>query len=573
MRIFFTFFLLLTGHFLKAQDLSLEREVREVDSLVEYNRYEVAEKKADSLLLVLANQPGKREITETKLQLLFLKAKMYEKKEENDRALQILLDMIGPASSGKFYKMACRANILLALIYEKKGHYDLSLEYLNTADKIRIQHHLEELYSSILIRRSLYHRFVTKDIDSADYYARKARVYAEKHNIAYDVAAASGMIGIYEARREKYPEAIASSLTAVRYYIKTNDYDGAALVSANISNYYGKLHNGDSALLYGDSAYIFSAKTSFRTQHVIAKYRFQLFEANHNTDSALFYLKKTYDLRDSVVMEEEAIKIRQITEQYQNDKKEAIIKNKNRQMILVISLLVVIAVAAVLLVRSNRKIRSQNKIISRQVEELMKMLDQKQMLLSELQHRVKNNLQHVISILEIQKESVDFNNIDELIRGNQNRIHSMALLHKKLHVSETVNEVELKRYVTELAELVKDSYDSHKKKVQLHITCDIEKMSIEQALPVGLIIVELVSNSMKHAFKNRGVGMIHIEITHDGSSGKKRLYYADNGKGFDFNRASSGKGLGLEIIKGLIDQLDGMVETGNTEGFELTVVF
>lgn len=572
MRIFFTFFLLLTGHFLRSQDLSPEMEVREVDSLVTFSRYDMAVKKADSLLLVLESGHNKPELTEPKLQLLLLKAKIYEKKEENDKALQILLNIIGPASSGKFYTIACRANIIFALIYEKKGDYVLSREYLNAADKIRIQHNLEELYSSILIRRSLYHRFVTKDIDSADYYARKARGYAEKHHIAYDVAAASGMIGIYEAHRENYPEAIANSLTAVRYYIKTNDYDGASLGYANISKYYWKIHHMEAALLYCDSAYIFSGKTPFRTQHVIAKYRFQLFEANHHMDSALFYLKKTYDLRDSVVMEEEAVKIKQITEQYQNDKKEEVIKNKNRQIVLVISLFVIIAVAAALLVRSNRKIRSQNKIISRQVEELMKMLDQKQMLLSELQHRVKNNLQHVISILEIQKESVDFNNIDELIRGNQNRIHSMALLHKKLHVSETVNEVGLKRYVTELAELVKDSYDTHKKKVQLNMTCDIEKMSIEQALPVGLIIVELVSNSMKHAFKNRGVGMIHIEIVPDEPSGKNRLYYADNGKGFDFNRVA-GKGLGLEIIKGLIDQLDGTVETGNTEGFELTVLF
>jgi two-component sensor histidine kinase len=255
---------------------------------------------------------------------------------------------------------------------------------------------------------------------------------------------------------------------------------------------------------------------------------------------------------------------------YQNDKKEATIKSKNKQMFLIGSLLGIIAFGSVLLYRKNRQINKQNKTINRQVLDLTKTLEQRQMLLSELQHRVKNNLQHVISILEIQKESVDFNNIDELIRGNQNRIHSMALLHKKLNVAENANIVDFKKYVTELAELVKESYDNHKKKVQLYVNCEIEKISIEKALPVGLIITELVSNSMKHAFKKQHIGIINIKITNDES--KSKLYYSDNGIGFDFHKLSE-KGIGQEIIKGLIDQLDGSIKTNQNNGFELMIYF
>lgn len=258
--------------------------------------------------------------------------------------------------------------------------------------------------------------------------------------------------------------------------------------------------------------------------------------------------------------------------QYQNDKKEATIKNREEQLAFIIVLLAVIILATVLLIRNNRKINRQNKIISNQLGELTKTLAQKQVLLSELQHRVKNNLQHVISILEIQKESVDFNNIDELIRGNQNRIHSMALLHKKMNVSENVNEVDLKRYVTELSELVKESYSNPKKKIELSIQCTVEKMSIEKALPVGLMIVELLSNSIKHAFKKQGIGLITIEISNDEILCKNKLCYADNGIGFDFNKISE-KGLGQELIKGLIDQLNGTFEIRSQNGFELTVYF
>jgi two-component sensor histidine kinase len=263
-------------------------------------------------------------------------------------------------------------------------------------------------------------------------------------------------------------------------------------------------------------------------------------------------------------------KIKQISEQYQNNKKETVIKNKNRQMLLIAGLLGVIVFGSILLYRKNRQINKQNKIIGKQLAELTKILEQKQVLLSELQHRVKNNLQHVISILEIQKESVDFNNIDELIRGNQNRIHSMALLHKKLNVSDNVNEVDLCRYIAELSDLVKDSYDNHTKEITLTIKCGIENISIEKALPIGLIIVELVSNSMKHAFKKRNIGIINIEISINKNT--NQLYYSDNGGGFDFNKTSD-KGLGMEIIKGLIDQLGGTAKSENNNGFELTVYF
>lgn len=225
-----------------------------------------------------------------------------------------------------------------------------------------------------------------------------------------------------------------------------------------------------------------------------------------------------------------------------------------------------------LLYRYNRKISRQNITINRQVADLSRLLEQKQILLSELQHRVKNNLQHVISILELQKESVGFNNIDELIRENQNRIHSMALLHRKLNVSGSLNEIDLWQYVTELSGLVLGSYENKSRQISLDIKCDIKTMSIEKALPLGLILVELMSNSIKHAFKKHKEGNISVSITRDADTLINVLHYADNGSGFDFGKVSE-KGLGIEIIKGLIDQLDGKAATEKGNGFILKVTF
>ena len=297
-----------------------------------------------------------------------------------------------------------------------------------------------------------------------------------------------------------------------------------------------------------------------------------IFERMGKTDSALFYYKAYHEKLQLISSQEEKIKIKKLEEQYQSDKKENTIKNKDKLMILIGSLLAVIAIASILLFGKNRQINHRNKIINQQLGELTQLLKQKQFLLSELQHRVKNNLQHVISILEIQKESADFNNIEELIRGNQNRIHSMALLHKKLNVNDNVNEVDFTRYITELSEIVKESYDNHQKKIKLNINCEIETITIGKALPIGFIIVELISNSMKHAFKNRNIGIINIEVAKGKNGQKNKFYYSDNGDGFDFYQTNE-KGLGLEITKGLIDQIDGIVETKTYNGFELIIYF
>jgi len=312
---------------------------------------------------------------------------------------------------------------------------------------------------------------------------------------------------------------------AAQAFIDIEDYTSAASQFTAAASILLRHNETDLAFKYSDSALTVLRRKKSYINPEVYDIRSQLFEKKGNIDSTLYYFKKYHNILIKEKDKMEVSEIKKISEKYLNDKKEATIKNKDQQILFVIILLSVITLATILIIRRNRQIQSQNKIINKQLEELVRTLEQKQVLLSELQHRVKNNLQHVISILEIQKESVDFNNIEELIRGNQNRIHSMALLHKKLNISDNANTVDLKKYTTELSELVKESYDNQKKKVSLIITCDIETISIEKALPIGLILVELISNSMKHAFRKLIIGIINIEITQDENTKTKKLHF------------------------------------------------
>lgn len=264
------------------------------------------------------------------------------------------------------------------------------------------------------------------------------------------------------------------------------------------------------------------------------------------------------------------MKAKRIEEEYRADLKETSLKLKNQQLLFIICVTIVILLALILIVLKNRKINAQNKTIQSQILTLEKVLEQKKTLLSELQHRVKNNLQYVISFLEMQKESASFNNIEEIIRENQNRIHSMALLHKKLSVQDDFNIINLKNYLTDLTSVVKESYDNQKQKIVLNIHCEIDSFTLDKALPIGLIVTELISNSMKHAFHKVSIGIINIEISK--AKDYFQFYYSDNGPGFDFFQ-SQHKGLGMEIINGLIKQLKGTVQVKHINTFELNLQF
>ncbi len=568
MKLFYrllVFCLLLSGHIVLAQDISVAKEIKKIDSLIDNYQFVLAEKKADSLY--------KTKIDKNQfLEVRFRQALLLDKQEESSvESLKVLLSIIDDAENTDLHSLSCRIYLLTALAYEKAQNFELTNLYLNKAYKTYKAYHLEELYSTYCIRRSSYYRFINK-FDLMYSYARQAEKYAEKYQNKKDLEDSYLLMGVYMSKNKNYAKTLEYSFKILKLNKKNYHRSKIALDYNNISYVYVIMKDYPKALLYSDSAYVFYNDADLMYKDYLSESRYKAFEGLGNTDSAYHYFKQYHDNIQVLTAKEEKLKIKKLENQYQSDKREDTIKDKDNQMILIGSLLAVIAIASILLFGKNRQINHRNKIINQQLGELTQLLKQKQFLLSELQHRVKNNLQHVISILEIQKESADFNNIEELIRGNQNRIHSMALLHKKLNVSDNVNDVDFTKYITELSEIVKESYDNHQKKINLNINCEIETITIGKALPIGFIIVELISNSMKHAFKNRNIGIINIEITEGKNGQKNKFYYSDNGDGFDFNQTNE-KGLGLEITKGLIDQIDGIVETKTDNGFELIIYF
>ncbi len=199
-------------------------------------------------------------------------------------------------------------------------------------------------------------------------------------------------------------------------------------------------------------------------------------------------------------------------------------------------------------------------------------LREKEQLLREIHHRVKNNLQIISSLLSLQTHNVKDKKFLALIRESRSRIKSMALVHEMLYATANLSEIKLKKYIFTLCESIYDSYRRPKMDVKFRIDID-EKVNfdIDKMIPLGLILNEIVSNSLKYAFRsNKGVISIVMERKKD----KYLLTVSDNGKGlparFDQKKHAN---LGMQLIFMLAEQLNGKATLVRKKGTAYKIQF
>jgi PAS domain S-box-containing protein len=210
---------------------------------------------------------------------------------------------------------------------------------------------------------------------------------------------------------------------------------------------------------------------------------------------------------------------------------------------------------------------------SKQFEkELKDSLREKEVLLQEIHHRVKNNMQIISSLMNIQTRYVDDAEAVNVLKESQNRVRSMAMIHEKLYRSKNFNKIYFAEYIESLVWDLFYSYSIRKGTVNPVLDIDDIKLNIETSVPCGLIITELVSNSLKYAFPDnlKGELKVCLKIIED----HYELTISDNGVGFptniDFKNTDS---LGLQLVNSLTDQIDGEIELNSTHGTEFKIRF
>lgn len=222
--------------------------------------------------------------------------------------------------------------------------------------------------------------------------------------------------------------------------------------------------------------------------------------------------------------------------------------------------------------KKNEELEIKRQQINEQNELNKKMLIEKEWLLKEIHHRVKNNLQIVISLLNTQSAYLDNEDALLAIQNSQHRMYAMSLIHQKLYQSDNLSNIDMSWYIYELINYMKECYDT---KGKINFVLEIESICLDvaQAVPMGLIINEAISNAIKYAFPSDRKGEILISFKNI-EKNNCQLIIADDGVGLpeNFNHAERDS-LGMNLMTGLSDQIDGVFEMKNDNGLKIKITF
>lgn len=501
-----------------------------------------------------------------------------------DKAIRFFLDalQISEKNGDRFGMM--EANQCIGWAFQDQKKFAVALGYLNTADSIN------RLLPLSNISLNIANNYGTLYRDIGQY--EKARMHLEKgirqSNVAeyrgLQITLINSLASVY-AREGQVDKAIALQKDALARSREIKNVLRELQTLYGLARTYEK--EPDKAIVYLAEAIQLSYQKGLYNQEIrYLKAIIPMYKKTGNINKAFESLERQQLLSDSFYYKKLSKNIASLRAEYELSQTNARVKELNllnkhhtielRNSTLVrrftIAGILVLLAVCFLLGYQYRQIRYASKKIAIKNSELEKLLSEKEWLMKEVHHRVKNNLQTIVSLLESQ--TVFLSNQDALlaIKDSQNRVHTMSLLHQKLYQANNFASVDMHTYLSELINYLKDSYDL-KQKIRFNVSIPHIELDISQAIPLGLIINEAVTNSIKHAFPSQLNKEITISMKQT-TERKVNLLIMDNGVGFkdNFDIAAS-KSLGLKLISGLSGDINAEFTLKSNHGTSIMLDF
>ena len=213
------------------------------------------------------------------------------------------------------------------------------------------------------------------------------------------------------------------------------------------------------------------------------------------------------------------------------------------------------------------------KLVDERTNNLRATLKEREVLIKEVHHRIKNNLAVISSMLELQRGQLGDESPDHVLQEAQMRVKSIALIHEKLYQNETLAEIDFQKYVDDLVAMISESYNVDNKQIDIETDVESIRIGLDQSIPCGLILNELVSNAFEHAYKEKESGHLNVSFT-NGNGNQVRFEVSDDGPGIPdeiLNGYSST--LGMTLVYTLVEQLKGSLDVDKTAGSRFVITF
>ncbi|MCL6293904.1 tetratricopeptide repeat-containing sensor histidine kinase [Jejuia spongiicola] len=450
----------------------------------------------------------------------------------------------------------------LANNYMSNLNYDMAIKYLKRAKQIYSNLNKNQKYAITILNLGENYR-LARHLDSAEVsFKRVLNLNKQlKNNMIQGYS--QGNLGMVYNTQNKLELAEGHLNDAINILKPLEDYYSSSVYIAELGTVYNKEEKYNLAKTKFLEALTIAKKAGFKEQiRDFCVLLTSFYESQNQYSKALKYQKLFQVYQDSLVNKKNVQKIEQLKAGYEIDKRESKIDLLNitntNQKYLVTSLAIGISMLllfAYLLYRGNKKTKVANSTLSKQKDIISKREQEKALLLRELNHRIKNNLQMISSLLNLQSHELTGHPAKEAIVAGKYRVEALSLVHRKLYQEDLDTRILLKDYIEELVLGLFHGYDAP---FEPNFKIDDISVSLDTAVPLALVINEVIINALKYAYIAIDKPKLKIIMLQD--KDYLDIEIIDNGIGFNTNEAEKNNSFGIKLIYSLIEQLEGVIE-------------
>lgn len=513
--------------------------------------------------------------------LIYAKGILHIRNDKYGEAIVLFTDLISKLETTKYKDIEAQSYLSLALINELLGRVQFCKDNIDAANLLIQKHNLKEPLTRYFVRYASYYRVLLGQRDSCYFLAKKAIESIQPISDVKDIGDSYFLIaacGRNQAEKDSFRN------KAIDIYYKSDDIIASLFLSFRVHEDLLKAGRYEEALTYLENLkvkYIDALKENSLEQHTVMNYYYKQKkeEALRLKDypKAIEYGELYISNVEKMAEMKNEIKISKLQEEFlyeKEQKKSQALKEKsdNLTKLLYVSLLVlaILSVLLYLIIDNRKKLKKQKEVIETSMIAVKNLNHKNELLLSEVHHRVKNSLQNVISILQIKKEKTSSFDVKEILIDISNRVNCISLIHEQLYQNEEYENINAYSYINNILSLhsqISNQNQSH------FFTVAVDKnliLNIDTMMPIGIIVNELITNSIKHANTQSNPLKINISINKL-KSNNYQFEYSDNGVINNENKTNTG--LGKILISSMVKQLNSTYEIITDNGYRISFEF